>query len=61
MKAYAALTISIPHWKKPRKRSWRLPDVPVGVHRSMNDWLTEVVGSRKHAQVLLDRMMPRAL
>jgi SulP family sulfate permease len=33
-------------------------EVPIGVHRSMNDWLTEVVGSRKHAQALLDRMTP---
>ena len=33
-------------------------DVPVGLHRSMVDWLTEVVGSRKHAQALFDRMTP---
>lgn len=33
-------------------------EVPVGVHRSMVDWLTEVVGSRKYAQALLDRMTP---
>jgi sulfate permease, SulP family len=33
-------------------------EVPVGLHRSMVDWLTEVVGSRKYAQALFDRMMP---
>lgn len=33
-------------------------DAPVGSHRSMVDWLTDVVGSRKHAQALFDRMTP---
>lgn len=33
-------------------------EVPVGSHRSMVDWLTEVVGSRKHAQALFERMTP---
>jgi SulP family sulfate permease len=33
-------------------------EAPVGPHRSMVDWLTEVVGSRKHAQALFDRMTP---
>jgi anti-anti-sigma regulatory factor len=33
-------------------------EVPVGLHRSMVDWLTEVVGSREHAQALFKRMTP---
>jgi sulfate permease, SulP family len=33
-------------------------EAPVGSHRSMVDWLTEVVGSRKHAQALFERMTP---
>jgi sulfate permease, SulP family len=33
-------------------------EVTVGSHRSMVDWLTEVVGSRKHAQALFERMTP---
>ena len=33
-------------------------EMPIGLHRSMVDWLTEVVGSRKHAQALFDRMTP---
>jgi SulP family sulfate permease len=33
-------------------------EVPVGLHRSMEDWLTEVVGSREHAQALFKRMTP---
>ena len=33
-------------------------DVSAGQRRSMVDWLTEVVGSRKHAQALFDRMTP---
>lgn len=33
-------------------------EVSVGLHRSMVDWLTEVVGSRKYAQALFDRMTP---
>jgi sulfate permease, SulP family len=33
-------------------------EMPVGLHRSMVDWLTEVVGSRKQAESLFDCMTP---
>lgn len=33
-------------------------EVPVGLHRSMVDWLTEVVGSSEHARALFERMTP---
>ena len=33
-------------------------EMPVGLHRSMVDWLTEVVGSREQAHALFDRMTP---
>ena len=33
-------------------------EMSVGLHRSMVDWLTEVVGSREQAHALFDRMTP---